>query len=393
MDNREILDWLTPVDYGPELSDYLRKRQPGTGQWLLSSTEFGAWLQNRGQTLFCPGIPGGGKTFLTSIVIEHLTNCYRTDAGIGVAYFYCNFRRQYQQEVEHLLASLLKQLVQDLPEMPDNVKRLHGDHKSRRTRPSVKELSETLESVASRYSKLFLIVDALDESQPNEDGRGSVVSAIFHLQAACQANVFATSRFIPDITNRFAEAASREIRASPGDIQKYIEGYVGRLPSFVRRDEQLQREIATGIAEAVDGMFLLAQIYLRSLDDKTTPKTVRRAVMQFRKQTPGSSEDQKRQILDEAYQNAMDRIYGQKAGFRQLAESVLAWITCAQRPLSMVELQHALALEPGSHELDPQNLPQVEDMVSVCAGLVAVDEASSVVRLVHYTTQEYFERT
>jgi hypothetical protein len=254
MDNREILDWLTPVDYGPELSDYLRKRQPGTGQWLLSSTEFEAWLQDRGQTLFCPGIPGGGKTFLTSIVIEHLTNRNRTDAGIGVAYFYCNFRRQYQQEVEHLLASLLKQLVQDLPEMPDDVKGLHDGHKRGRTRPSVKELSETLQSVASRYSKLFLIVDALDESHPNEDGRGSVVSAIFHLQAVCQANVFATSRFIPDITNRFAGAVSREIRASPGDIQRYIEGYVGRLPSFVRRDEQLQREIATGIAEAVDGM-------------------------------------------------------------------------------------------------------------------------------------------
>ena len=32
-------------------------------------------------------------------------------------------------------------------------------------------------------------------------------------------------------------------------------------------------------------------------------------------------------------------------------------------------------------------------MVSVCAGLVAVDEASKIIRLVHYTTQEYFDRT
>jgi hypothetical protein len=28
----------------------------------------------------------------------------------------------------------------------------------------------------------------------------------------------------------------------------------------------------------------------------------------------------------------------------------------------------------------------------VCAGLVAVDKESSIIRLVHYTTQEYFER-
>jgi ankyrin repeat protein len=32
-------------------------------------------------------------------------------------------------------------------------------------------------------------------------------------------------------------------------------------------------------------------------------------------------------------------------------------------------------------------------MVSVCAGLVTVDEESNIIRLVHYTTQEYFERT
>jgi hypothetical protein len=89
----------------------------------------------------------------------------------------------------------------------------------------------------------------------------------------------------------------------------------------------------------------------------------------------------------------MERIYEQQPGFRQLAENVLAWITCAQRPLATLELRHALALEAGSRELDHQNLPRVEDMASVCAGLVTVDEASGVIRLVHYTTQEYFERT
>ena len=37
-------------------------------------------------------------------------------------------------------------------------------------------------------------------------------------------------------------------------------------------------------------------------------------------------------------------------------------------------------------------IPDVEDMVSVCAGLVTVDQESNIIRLVHYTTQEYFER-
>lgn len=39
------------------------------------------------------------------------------------------------------------------------------------------------------------------------------------------------------------------------------------------------------------------------------------------------------------------------------------------------------------------NIPEVEIIVSVCAGLDTVDEHSNIIRLVHYTTQEYFQRT
>jgi ankyrin repeat protein len=98
-------------------------------------------------------------------------------------------------------------------------------------------------------------------------------------------------------------------------------------------------------------------------------------------------------VLDKAYKDVMERIDGQKPGFRQIAEKVLSWITCARRPLTTSELQHALAVVVGDYKLDEDNLEQTERMVSVCAGLVTIDEESGIIRLVHYTTQEYFERT
>jgi hypothetical protein len=58
----------------------------------------------------------------------------------------------------------------------------------------------------------------------------------------------------------------------------------------------------------------------------------------------------------------------------KLARMVLSWITFAMRPLTTSELQHALAVEIGASELDEENLPDPEDMVSVCAGLVTIDE-------------------
>jgi ABC-type cobalamin transport system permease subunit len=83
----------------------------------------------------------------------------------------------------------------------------------------------------------------------------------------------------------------------------------------------------------------------------------------------------------------MQRIKGQKQGHRELAETVLMWIICAKRPLTKLELQHAYAVEIGTSVLNMKYLPQAETMVGVCAGLVTVDEKSSIIRLVHYTTQ------
>lgn len=89
----------------------------------------------------------------------------------------------------------------------------------------------------------------------------------------------------------------------------------------------------------------------------------------------------------------MERIEGLITDSKELAKQVLSWITCAKRPLTTLELQHALAVEINASELDEENLPDIEDMVSVCAGLITINKESDIIRLVHYTTQEYFERT
>jgi hypothetical protein len=82
----------------------------------------------------------------------------------------------------------------------------------------------------------------------------------------------------------------------------------------------------------------------------------------------------------------MERINRQKEGFQLLANNVLLWITCAKRPLTTIELQHAIAVEIDEPELDEDNLPDIDDLISVCAGLVTIDKESNIIRLVHYTT-------
>ena len=130
--------------------------------------------------------------------------------------------------------------------------------------------------------------------------------------------------------------------------------------------------------------FLLARLHLSGLSDKITAKEVKLALQDLPK---GSG------ALGIAYAEALARIKGQKPGFRRLAEAVLSWIVCAQRQLTISELRHALAVEDGASKLAEDNLPEADEMVSVCAGMVTVDEESGTIRLVHITMQEYFEST
>jgi hypothetical protein len=206
--------------------------------------------------LFCPGIPGAGKTILTSIVVDDLCNRFRNDATIGIAYLYCNFQRRDEQKAEGLLASLLKQLAEELSSLPDSVRDLYNRHKDKRTRPSVDEISRALKSVATLYLRVFIIVDALDECQPADRNWSKLLSELFVLQANCGANLFATSRFIPEIKKMFEGSLSIEIRATEDDVRRYLDSHISNLPAFVRRSPDLQEEIKTEVVKAVDGMYV-----------------------------------------------------------------------------------------------------------------------------------------
>jgi Cdc6-like AAA superfamily ATPase len=251
-----IVDWLTPIDYAPQQSDFVARRQEGTGQWLLDSNEFKEWLAQSKKTLFCPGIPGAGKTIITSIVVHHLHTKFRNDPTVGIAYLYCNFRRQHEQRPTDLLLSLLKQLVQEQPSIPESVKGLYTHHKGKRTRPSFDEISKVIHPILSDYSRSFIIIDALDECQATDGSRSKLLSEILNLQAKTGAGLFITSRYLPEMMKEFERSTSLEIRASDKDVLRYIDGRISwLLRSRISRYQDLQKTIRKEVLKAVDGMY------------------------------------------------------------------------------------------------------------------------------------------
>ncbi|KAL7895629.1 hypothetical protein HDV64DRAFT_257366 [Trichoderma sp. TUCIM 5745] len=378
----EILDWLTRTDYGPQQSDYFSRRQPETGIWFLESVDFQDWLTTSKQSLFCPGIPGAGKTILTSIVVDYLTSRFYGDSTVGIAYIYCNFKKQEEQTIYNLLASVLKQLAENQSRLHESVKSLYNRHKDKKTRPSLNEILTVLHSVIMTYTRIFIIIDALDECQASDGCRERLISELFNLQMRSGANIFTTSRIIPEIRDKFNRSKEVEIRAHDEDVRRYLDSQIAQ--SGRKLLQTYHKKIKTDITKVVDGMFLLAYLHFETIRTQKTLKKIKDTLTNL----PTGQK-----AYDYAYKEAMKRINSYNANSKELALLVLSWITCAKRPLTTTELQHALAVEVGATELDENNLVQVEDMVSDCAGLVTVDEETNIIRLVHYTTQEYFERT
>lgn len=250
----KVLDWLTPVNYGLQQSDFIKRRQEGTGNWLLDSDEFQHWLHHSKQTLFCQGIPGSGKTIMASIVINHLDTKFKTDADIGIAYLYCNFRQQYQRS--DLLASLLKQLAWRRSTIPESMQRLVEHHRDRQTRPSFDEIFSELQSIVAGYQRVFIVIDALDECRVSDGGRTKFLTEILSIQGKTGVNLFATSRVDPAVAKLFEQSMSLEIRARNEDVQRYLDGQMSQLPSFVQSSPDLQDEIKTTISKAVDSMYV-----------------------------------------------------------------------------------------------------------------------------------------
>ncbi|KAH7031050.1 uncharacterized protein B0I36DRAFT_349186 [Microdochium trichocladiopsis] len=369
---REVLDWITPIDYAAQQSDFINRRLAGTGQWLLDSSEYQNWIASAKESLFCPGIPGAGKTILASVVVNDLLERFPPDGSTAICYIYCNFRRTEEQKLDDLLGSLLRQLAQGQVPFPRSVMDLYERHKDRRTRPSIEEIRTTLHSVTASCSRVFVVVDALDECDVSNSCRRTFVTDLLRLQTQSRVNLLATSRFIPEITEMFSQGTNKEIRATVDDIDCYLKGCMLSLPRFVSTNIDLQEKIKEKIINSADGI------------GKRSPKAIRSALDGF---ATGSD------AYDAAYTDAMNRIKGQLPEQEQLAFQALSWIACAKRPLKIVELLHALGTEPGASAFDETNIPDIQDVLSNCCGLVTVDEQTGIVRLVHYTTQEYFEKT
>ncbi|KAJ7591960.1 ankyrin repeat-containing domain protein [Mycena floridula] len=381
-DLRAFANWLSPLNFEATQYNFMSSCTPSTGEWLLADAEFRRWIAGHVGILWCPGDPGVGKTMLASRVIDHLQKLTQGQPGVGVAYIFCDYRQSSTQGVTDVIGSVLRQLLLNSEEILVSLRSMHNCYKSVRPKPrTLRDFTTALEAQIQLYSRVYLVIDALDES--SSETRDILISTVHHLAESGHLHVLVTSR--QTIGDEFANDSQIHIWANDGDIRRYITQRIRdgkELQKVINGDETLQDEIINKVTEKADGMFLLVRLHLDSLTKKYTPKILRETLMSLPKD------------INKSYDETMSRIVDQGEEYSQLAHHVFLWLAFAKRALTLLELRHALAVSEGMDEMELDALIQDgEFVVSVCGGLVVIEEGEdgSFPRLVHYTTKEYFE--
>jgi hypothetical protein len=181
--------------------------------------------------------------------VDHLKTHFK-DANVVIMCIYCNYKDQGTQTVSNLVASLLKQMVQDCSVVSDNVKLFYNHHQDHGTRPTLEELTNALALEIRMYSKVFIVVDALDECPEGDGTRTNLLQSLRCLVGT--VSLLATSRDLSSIAQYFDGTKRLNIYANDQDIRKYIEGRIASTPR--RHLKALQETIVNEIIKNVQGM-------------------------------------------------------------------------------------------------------------------------------------------
>ena len=101
-----------------------------------------------------------------SIAINYLENKFCYDENIGLACVYFDHKQEFK--AVDILRSILKHILQRKSSVSDEIRELYEKHSKRETSPTLKDVAVALEAERSKFTKIFLVIDALDECPTSE---------------------------------------------------------------------------------------------------------------------------------------------------------------------------------------------------------------------------------
>jgi len=222
-------------------------------------------------------------------------------------------------------------------------------------------LQNILRSVGThkRTKQLYIIIDAIDES--TDEDRRQILQLMFELCTGnvCIVKVFIASRPVIELENLITEASHSLIRmqdVNKSDIQNFVGSFLAKDTRF---PDNISSEISEYILEHCQGVFLWVHLVRVQLIGHYSEGWSRAGVFEFLKCLPKD--------LEEMYELILGNLEE-----RDIGKQMFEWVLFACRPPTVLELQHALAIQSSpdisEESLNSNIIHGIERRIINCGG-------------------------
>ncbi|KAF2878542.1 vegetative incompatibility protein HET-E-1 [Massariosphaeria phaeospora] len=387
----KIYSWLSAPDPSTNYHKAHKQRQAETGLWLLENAKFAEWKESAASRLWLYGIPGCGKTILSSTIVEHLLQHCHDDTSMATAYFYFDFNDKQKQDPELMLRSLLCQLLQRSVVIPKDVNALFSSCENGNRPPSLHALLEVAPQAMQQFTHVYIVLDALDECTQRRNLM-DVLKTVAGWQLD-NIHLLMTSRKERDIESSLEEYIEEEDAVClqrdvvDEDIQRYVQQRLSEDKGLAKwnKDAAIRQEIETAMMRGAHGMFRWVVCQLDTLERCCNRAMLRKSLATLPR------------TLDQTYDRILSAI---SERYSEYAMRILQWLTFSTRPLSVEEIAEVVAINVARDPaLDRDEvLEDPLEALNICSSLVTIttNEADGrsrpsqqIIALAHYSVQEY----
>ncbi|KAF2191077.1 hypothetical protein K469DRAFT_746515 [Zopfia rhizophila CBS 207.26] len=343
----------------------------GTGKWLIRDATFLQWLDMADastRVLWLQGIPGAGKTFLSSTVVDKAMASGRTIFAF-LSYTSCNTTSALS-----VLHSFIFQLTSD----DDNLQAVLCQSSREKLKSNITVATSLLATLLACAGPAYIAIDGIDEIDEME--RGRLLQQLLDLSKDCKGlKILVSSRPEADITTILKDNAViiRVDNRNAGSIQAFVTRHTQTWFQDRGFLSETRAEIAgllAPLASNSKGMFLYAKIVLNSIEHLE--------IGEIHNELEVLPE-----TLDDAYARVLTRINKlNPPAVKDKARKLLGWIGCSPTPLTIQEMEQALIV----------NLDEIGGRARVLVGLniikicgPTVELVDDYVQFVHFTVKEY----
>ncbi|KAK6543588.1 hypothetical protein TWF694_000331 [Orbilia ellipsospora] len=382
----KIQKWLSPTDPSTNHNEALQKCHKGSGSWFLKETKFNEWKKH-GSFLWLNGIPGCGKTTLSSSIINDLSSAQNP----CVLYFYFDFRDGSKQKFEAMIRTLIFQLSHFDKNASNELDSLFSACKNGEKQPASEQLWKTFICMIKKAQQApRIVLDALDEC--NKEERSNLLSWMKDICSHGSTPLLVTSRKEADIEQGILEFSSAnsfislESELVASDIRAYINWRLEHGIDFQRwrGDPNARKEIENVLGNKARGMFRWVACQLDALKICLNRRELKKALVSLP------------EGLDETYARVLRAI---PETYKETAIRILQILTYSKNPLRINEAIDLIAVDTEQPPyFDPENrIRNSADIFLYCSSLVVGDHEDTNVKfpkspklqLAHFSVKEY----